>query len=123
MPFYRHRIGICPNNKGYGNRNLCRRRRADYRSIDRSERYIRCTVTDLDGAFSLNVPGDAKTLTISYVGMIAQDVAVRPTLSITLQSDTRNLEEIVVVGYGTQRKKDVTSSISQVRGQDIADKA
>ena len=81
------------------------------------------TVTDLDGAFSLNVPGDAKTLTISYVGMIAQDVAVRPTLSITLQSDTRNLEEIVVVGYGTQRKKDVTSSISQVRGQDIADKA
>ncbi|MDR2389411.1 MAG: TonB-dependent receptor plug domain-containing protein, partial [Tannerellaceae bacterium] len=81
------------------------------------------TVTDLDGAFTLNVSADARTLTISYVGMIAQDVAIRPTLNIILQSDTQNLEEIVVVGYGTQRKRDVTSSISQVRGQDIADKA
>jgi TonB-linked SusC/RagA family outer membrane protein len=81
------------------------------------------TVTDLDGAFTLNVPGDAQTLTISYVGMIQQDVAVKPVLNILLQSDTQNLEEIVVVGYGTQRKRDVTSSISQVRGQDIAGKA
>ncbi|MDR2119170.1 MAG: TonB-dependent receptor [Tannerellaceae bacterium] len=81
------------------------------------------TITDLDGAFTLNVPGDVKTLTISYVGMITQEVAVKPVLNIILQSDTQNLEEIVVVGYGTQRKKDVTSSISQVRGQDIADKA
>jgi TonB-linked SusC/RagA family outer membrane protein len=81
------------------------------------------TVTDLDGAFTLNVPADVRTLTISYIGMITQEVAVKPTLNILLQSDTQNLEEIVVVGYGTQRKRDVTSSISQVRGQDIADKA
>jgi TonB-linked SusC/RagA family outer membrane protein len=81
------------------------------------------TITDLDGAFTLNVPNDVRTLTISYVGMITQEVAVKPTLNILLQSDTQNLEEIVVVGYGTQRKRDVTSSISQVRGQDIADKA
>ncbi|MDR1557556.1 MAG: TonB-dependent receptor [Tannerellaceae bacterium] len=81
------------------------------------------TITDIDGAFTLNVPNDVKTLTVSYVGMLAQEVGVRPTLNILLQSDTQNLEEIVVVGYGTQRKRDVTSSISQVRGQDIADKA
>lgn len=81
------------------------------------------TITNFDGAFTLDVPTNAKTLTVSYVGMIPQDVEIKPAMSILLQSDTQNLEEIVVVGYGTQRKKDVTSSISQVRGQDIADKA
>jgi TonB-linked SusC/RagA family outer membrane protein len=81
------------------------------------------TITGLDGDFTLDVPVNAKTLTVSYVGMVSQDVTIKPVLSVTLQSDMQNLEEIVVVGYGTQRKKDVTSSISQVRGQDIADKA
>jgi TonB-linked SusC/RagA family outer membrane protein len=78
------------------------------------------TITDVNGKFTLSVPNDAKVLTISYVGMIPQDVAVRPNIAVTLHTDSQNIDEIVVVGYGTQRKKDVTSSISQVKGDDIA---
>ncbi|MDR1500685.1 MAG: TonB-dependent receptor [Tannerellaceae bacterium] len=81
------------------------------------------TITDLDGAFSLNAPTDARTLTVSFVGYLSQDVAIGRNMNIVLQTSAQNLDEIVVVGYGTQRKKDVTSSISQVRGQDISDKA
>jgi TonB-linked outer membrane protein, SusC/RagA family len=81
------------------------------------------TVTDLDGAFTLNVPADARTLVISYIGMATQEVAIAPNLRIVLHPDAQNLDEIVVVGYGTQRKRDVTSSISQVKGEDISSKA
>ena len=81
------------------------------------------TVTDIDGKFSLRVPDDATILVFSYVGMESQEVAVQSVMNILLQSDTQNLDEVVVVGYGTQRKRDVTSSISQIKGDDIASKA
>jgi TonB-linked SusC/RagA family outer membrane protein len=81
------------------------------------------TVTNIDGFFELNVPTGATALVISFIGMEAQEVPVQATINIVLRSDIQTLEEVVVVGYGTQRKRDVTSSISQVRGQDIADKA
>ncbi|HHV86723.1 MAG TPA: TonB-dependent receptor [Petrimonas sp.] len=80
------------------------------------------TVTNLDGNFSLVAPAEA-TLVVSFVGLITQEVAVAPTVNVVLMPDTELLEEIVVVGYGTQRKRDVTSSISQIRGEDLASKA
>jgi TonB-linked SusC/RagA family outer membrane protein len=80
-------------------------------------------VTDINGEFAINVPTSARTLIISYVGMITQEVGVRPNVVVNLVSDTQNLDEVIVVGYGTQRKKDVTSSISRVGGGDIANMA
>jgi TonB-linked SusC/RagA family outer membrane protein len=81
-------------------------------------------ITDADGSFTLvNLPSNARTLVVSYVGMVTQEVAVRPTVDVRLATDNQNLEEVIVVGYGTQRKKDVTSAISKVGGSDIANLA
>ncbi len=80
------------------------------------------TVTDANGNFVLTAP-TAGTLVISYVGFITEEVPVSSNMQITLISDTEQLDEVVVVGYGTQRKRDVTSSISQIKGDDLASKA
>ena len=83
--------------------------------------------TDINGAFALNVPGGSKTLVISYVGMVTQEVAVQPNLRIILKSDEKVLSEVVVVGYGTQRKENLTGAVSSVdvaktlQGRPIAD--
>lgn len=61
------------------------------------------TVTDFDGAFSLDADKKAH-LQVSYVGMKTQEVAVQPKLRITLASDAQNIDEIVVVAYGTAKK-------------------
>lgn len=63
------------------------------------------TVTDFEGKFSLNVPTTAKTLTISYVGMIAQEVAIKPDLRIVLETSEQSLDEVVVTALGIQRQK------------------
>ena len=81
------------------------------------------TVTKDDGTFSLNVPANGRTLTISAVGMTPQDVAVgtKTSLSVSLQSNSgSNLQEVVVVGYGTQQKKAFTGSSSKVNPQQIS---
>jgi TonB-linked SusC/RagA family outer membrane protein len=80
------------------------------------------TVTDANGNFVLTAPREG-TLVISYVGFISEEVPVSSNMQITLISDTEQLDEVVVVGYGTQRKRDVTSSISQIKGDDLASKA
>ena len=72
------------------------------------------TVSDVDGTFTLNVPAGSNTLVISYVGMTTQEVAVQPVLTITLITDTELLEELVVVGWGTQRKEHLTGAVSSV---------
>lgn len=79
------------------------------------------TVTDVNGAYSLNVPDANGTLVFSYIGYITQEVAVgnRATIDISLKTDIQQLGEVVVVGYGTQEKKDVTGAISAVKGTDI----
>lgn len=59
------------------------------------------TVTDYNGAFTLDVPSSAKKLIISYIGMKSVEVAVKPVIQVLMESDSQNLEEIVVVGYGT----------------------
>ena len=78
------------------------------------------TVTDLDGKFTLQAtPGDI--LEISYIGYNPLQIkaGTQTTLSIKMTEDTQNLEEVVVVGYGTQKKSDLISAISSVRGQDL----
>ena len=79
------------------------------------------TVTDFDGKYSLNVSGADAILQFSYTGYTGQEVALngRTTVDLTLESDVAQLEEIVVVGYGSQRKEDVTGSLSQVSGDDL----
>jgi TonB-linked SusC/RagA family outer membrane protein len=81
------------------------------------------TVTDHYGAFTLDVPSNAQKLIISYIGMKSVEVTVKPIIKVSMESDSQNLDEIVVVGYGTQRKKDVTSAISKVGGEDLANLA
>lgn len=75
-------------------------------------------VTDFDGKFALSVKQGAR-LTISYVGYTSQTVAARNGMTVTLEEDNQLLNEVVVVGYGTMRRKDVTSSITTVRAEDL----
>ncbi|GHT24371.1 SusC/RagA family TonB-linked outer membrane protein [Bacteroidia bacterium] len=76
--------------------------------------------TDMDGKYSLRVSPNA-TLTVEYLGYTAQDVSVdgRTSINVTLVEDASTLDEVVVVGYGVQRKRDLTGSISQVKGDDV----
>ncbi|MDO5035377.1 MAG: TonB-dependent receptor [Porphyromonas sp.] len=81
--------------------------------------------TDLDGNFSINgIPADA-TLRVSYIGMITQEVPVngQTYLTITLREDSELLDEVVVVGYGVQKKSVVTGSIAQVSADDLLAKS
>ena len=72
------------------------------------------TITDLDGKFSLEVEPNA-ILVISYIGYVTQQTPVTGTsMKIALKEDTQNLDEVVVVGYGTQQKKDITGSVAVV---------
>lgn len=80
------------------------------------------TSTDLDGLFSLEVPDDAKTLVVSYVGMLSQEVAVAPEVKVVMKENANNLDEVVVIGYGTVKKKDVLGSISTVKDKDLQDR-
>lgn len=76
------------------------------------------TQTGGDGSFSINIPSGENILVVSFLGYINQEVNItgRNNLNISLQPDSRNLDEIVVVGYGTQRKRDVTGSVVSVGG-------
>ncbi len=71
------------------------------------------TITNVDGNFMLNVPEGA-TLVFSYVGMKTQELPATSNMTIVLQSDTEQLEELVVVGYGIQRKANLTGAVSTV---------
>lgn len=74
--------------------------------------------TDADGKFSINVGANA-TLQISYIGFKTQEVAVgnQTSLTVTLHEDTQVIDEVVVIGYGTQRRADVTSSVATVKAE------
>lgn len=78
------------------------------------------TTTDFDGKYSLEVPAGA-VLQVSYIGYLSKEVAVgnQSNINIVLTEDTQALDEVVVVGYGTQRKSDVTGSISVANADDI----
>ncbi|MBN2765271.1 MAG: TonB-dependent receptor [Paludibacteraceae bacterium] len=79
------------------------------------------TVTDIDGVFRLEVPASAKTLVVSYVGMQTQEVAITGTsLNVVLKDDAKMLDEVVAIGYGTVRRKDITGSVASVNADAIA---
>jgi len=82
------------------------------------------TVTDLDGRYSLSVPAGA-SLSYSFIGYTTETVAVgnQSVINVTLQEDTEFLEETVVIGYGVQRKSDVTGSVASVRGSDLMNRS
>ena len=76
------------------------------------------TITDLDGNFTLTVPQGA-TLTVSFIGYKAQEVAAAPSVVVTLQDDSQLLDAVVVIGYGTVKKNDLTGSVSTVEADQI----
>jgi len=78
------------------------------------------TVTDMNGKYSIQVKGNA-TLVFSYVGYVAQEVVVQPntTVNIKLKPTAANLNELVVIGYGTVKKSDATGSVSVVSSKDF----
>ncbi|GAC1309536.1 MAG: TonB-dependent receptor [Mucilaginibacter sp.] len=79
------------------------------------------TQTDVSGAYSIAAPANA-TLSFTYIGYASQDVVVngRNNIDVKLQAENNQLQQVVVVGYGTQRKIDVTGSVSTVKGDEIA---
>lgn len=81
------------------------------------------TVTDVDGDYSLDVPAERDTLVFSFVGMQTQRVPIqgRTSISVTMVSQAQEMEQVVVVGYGTQKKQNLTGSVSSVDVGDLAD--
>ncbi len=79
------------------------------------------TVTDIDGNYSLTVADDAQTLVFSSVGYLTEEVTIgsQSVIDLTLLPDIQSLSEVVVVGYGTQKKSDLTGAISSVTPEDI----
>jgi TonB-dependent SusC/RagA subfamily outer membrane receptor len=79
------------------------------------------TATDTDGKYSLNVPEGNPTLVVSFIGYVTQELPVnnRTAVNISLAPDAKALEEVVVVGYGTQTRGTVTGAVSQVKSGDI----
>lgn len=80
------------------------------------------TVTDLDGNFSLNVPSDARAIEAVYIGMKTTEAAIsgKSVIDIVMQDDHSQLEEVVVVGYGTMKRKDLTGSVASINSEAIA---
>jgi TonB-dependent starch-binding outer membrane protein SusC len=79
------------------------------------------TVTDINGKYSVSVPSESAVLVYSFIGMKAQEIVVgtQSVINITLGSDLEELDEIVVVGYGVQKKKLLTGATSQMKGDEI----
>ena len=78
------------------------------------------TVTNVDGEFTLNVPSNATTLIVSYIGMVTQEVAVRPNLRILLVSDSQQLDEVVVTAMGlTREKKSLGYAVQEVKSSEL----
>lgn len=80
-------------------------------------------ITDIDGNFILEVPSDGK-LTISYIGYLAQDVSVtdKTSYNVVLKEDTEMLDEVVVVGFGTQKKINLTGAVGTVTAEDLKER-
>ncbi len=79
------------------------------------------TITDYDGNYNMQIESPNDTLVFSYIGYVSQEIPVigRTMIDITLSTQATVLDEIVVVGYGTQRKSDLTGSISTVKGDEL----
>ena len=80
------------------------------------------TLTDVNGRFSLSVQGQQSIIRVSYVGYVTQEtvVGISTSLTIVLREDANLMDEVVVIGYGTQRRGDVTSAIVTIKSEDFA---
>ena len=77
-------------------------------------------VTNADGQFTLTVPADAKRLEISCAGMVKQLVRIKPVVNVELQTDSKALDEVMVVAYGTATRASFTGSAAVIDSKDIA---
>lgn len=79
------------------------------------------TATDIDGKYSINVPAGSNVLVFTFVGLTSQEVNIgnRTTINVALESDVTALSEVIVTGYGTQPKREVTGAVSSVKGDAI----
>lgn len=77
------------------------------------------TTTNLDGKFTLNVPDKATTLVITYIGMQSEEVKISDNMTVKMTEVSSNLDEVVVVGYSTSTKRDLISSVSTVKTDQI----
>ena len=81
------------------------------------------TVTDIDGKFVIeNLPSTAKTLVVSYVGMMTQEVAIKQNVKIILESDVEHLDEVMVVAFGTAKKSQFTGSAGTIKADKITER-
>ena len=80
------------------------------------------TITNIDGQYTLKVSNPAKdVLIISYIGMKTQEIAIKgqKQINVTLQEDSKVLDEVVVIGYGTAKRGDLTGSVVSVKNEDL----
>ena len=77
------------------------------------------TVTDFDGNFSLQVSSSAKKIKVSYIGYIDKVLSISENMKVKLESDSKALADVVVIGYGTARKSDLTGSVATVKSKDF----
>ena len=80
------------------------------------------TATDIYGRFTLDVPESGAIIQVSYVGMLPLELPVQPEMKIVMKENTNDLDEVVVIGYGTVKKKDVLGSITTVKDKDLQDR-
>lgn len=77
------------------------------------------TVTDIDGNYSIEVPNDQSVLVFTYLGYKSKEISVsgKSKLDVIMSEDTKNLEEVIIVGYGTQKKVNLTGAVAQIKGE------
>ena len=80
------------------------------------------TAAGIDGRFTLDVPESGAKIQVSYVGMLPLELPVQPEMKIVMKENTNDLDEVVVIGYGTVKKKDVLGSITTVKDKDLQDR-
>ena len=83
------------------------------------------TVTNIDGQFTLDVADNAKVLQFSFIGMKTQEVEIgtQTTINVILEADVIGLEEVVAIGYGTVKKKDLTGAVTQINAEKVEKEA
>ena len=79
------------------------------------------TTTDVNGEYALSIEGENQVLVFSFIGYASQEIPInnRTVIDISLEADTKMLEEVVVVGYGTLQKRDLTGAVSQVKATQL----
>ena len=78
------------------------------------------TITDLDGKFTINLPSSAKTLVFNFLGMAEQEVPVSAFMQVSLTTDTKVLSEVMIIGYGSEKKKNVAGAVSNIRNEELS---